>query len=187
MNKTLTVRKAKEALQHLRKLTPANPKLDDNLEMSIKELVLFMAPDLIQMSKRGFTNKEFSDGLAAESVIVKPGTLNRYLNEYLSAKEEANKSEAGPETGKEETTTEAEKADVSTETSMDCGQAATSDLTPSGNSDSAIEDRQSDLVSGSPEISRSKSENLKPHSKGGREKSDSPPQNQGHPSPVSKE
>ena len=45
-----------------------------------------MAADLVQMTKRGFTNKELSDGLAAEGVSIKPWTLNRYLNEYLVAK-----------------------------------------------------------------------------------------------------
>lgn len=98
MSNTITVKKAKGAIQNMRKLTPANPKLDDDLEMTVKETVFLLAPDLIQMSKRGFTNKELSVGLAAEGINIKPGTLNRYLNEYLIAKGDAEKSES-PETG----------------------------------------------------------------------------------------
>lgn len=177
MSKTITVRKAKEALQHLRKLTPANPKLDDDLEMNIKELIFFMAPDLIQMSKRGFTIKELSDGLAAEGVAIKPGTLNRYLNEYLSVQKGATKFEIGSGTGKKKTAFVAEDVVPSPEPGMDPGQRGTTDPTPSDNPESEIEDRQSDLASGSPEVPKS-SENLKPHGKGGREKSESPPQTQ---------
>lgn len=94
MGKSITVRQAKEARQNLRKLTPANLKLDDDLEMTVKETVFFLAPDLVQMSKRGFTNQELSDGLAGQGIQIKPGTLNRYINDYLSAKEDAAKSEA---------------------------------------------------------------------------------------------
>lgn len=95
MSKIITVKQAKTALQNLRKLTPANPKVDDDLEMTVKEAVFFMAPDLIRMSKRGFTHKELADGLAGEGVSVKPGTLNRYLNEYVEKDLEKSKASLG--------------------------------------------------------------------------------------------
>jgi hypothetical protein len=91
MSKIITVKAAKAALQNLRRLTPANPKLNDDQEMTVKEAVFFMAPDLIRMSGRGFTSKELADGLAGEGVSVKPGTLNRYLNEYAE-KDSASKN-----------------------------------------------------------------------------------------------
>jgi hypothetical protein len=97
MTHTITVKKAKDALRNLRKLTPANPKMDDDLEISIKEAVFFMAPDLIQLTKRGLTHREISKGLAVDDIDIKPGTLNRYLNEYLAAKGNAEKSEAAAE------------------------------------------------------------------------------------------
>lgn len=100
MSKTITVKAAKTALQNLRQLTPASPKLDDDQEMTVKEAVFFMAPDLIRMSKRGFTSKELADGLAGEGVSVKPGTLNRYLNEY--AEKDLEKSKASLGTGEKE-------------------------------------------------------------------------------------
>ncbi len=57
MSKTITVQEAKEALKYLKALAPANPKMDDDLEMSIKESIAFMTPDLLRLSKRGFTNR----------------------------------------------------------------------------------------------------------------------------------
>ena len=93
MTKPITVKAAKEALSNLQKLKPANEKFDDGLEMSVKETVFFMAADLIQMGKRGFTNRELSAGLAEQGIIIKPGTLNRYLNEYLAGKKGREKSE----------------------------------------------------------------------------------------------
>ena len=96
--KPITVKAAKSALNNLHKLKPANEKFDDDLEMSIKETIAFMAPDPIQLTKRGFTSKELSAGLATDGIHIKPGTLNRYLNEYLAAKQEVNKSEGGSDT-----------------------------------------------------------------------------------------
>lgn len=110
MAKTITVKAAKDALNNLRKAKPANKKFDDDLEMSIKEAVFFMAPDLIQFTKRGFTSRELAAGLAADGIQIKPGTLNRYLNEYLVAKQGVDKSGA---TSKE-AEADAEKAEAQT-------------------------------------------------------------------------
>ena len=93
MPKTITVKEAKEALKYLKTLVPANPKLDDDLAMSIKEAVTFMAPDLAQFSRRGFTHKELADGLSSRGIAIKSGTLKRYLGEYMAAKNGTEKSE----------------------------------------------------------------------------------------------
>lgn len=95
MTKTLTIKQTKDALRNLRKLSPANPKIDDDLEISIKEAIIFIAPDLIQMTRRGLTIKELSAGLAIDGIDIKPGTLKRYLNDYLLASKKASeKSES---------------------------------------------------------------------------------------------
>ena len=60
--------------------------MDDDLEMSLREAIFFMADDLIQKTKRGCTIKELVKGLSAKNIQIKPGTLNRYLNEYQDAK-----------------------------------------------------------------------------------------------------
>ena len=85
---TITVREAKAALVQLKKLTPARPRLDDDTKLSFKEAVFLMAPELVAMTKRGFTLKELAAGLQAQSIPVKPATLNRYLNEYKAGLEE---------------------------------------------------------------------------------------------------
>ena len=85
MSTGITVKEAKDLLKSMQKITPANPKLDDDLEMSIKEAVVFMAPGLIQLGRRGCTSKELAVGLAERGFSIKPGTLNRYLNDYLAA------------------------------------------------------------------------------------------------------
>lgn len=96
MSKSITIKKVKETLRNLRKLTPANPKIDDDLEISIKEAIAFMAPDLIRMTKRGFTVKELSAGLADDGFDIKPATLNRYLNEHLASKRDLGQSDSTP-------------------------------------------------------------------------------------------
>ncbi len=98
MSKTITVQEAKKALKYLKTLVPANPKMDDDLEMSVKESIAFMAPDLLRLSKRGFTHKELASGLNACGIVVKPGTLNRYLNEHLAASKGLAESDSAADT-----------------------------------------------------------------------------------------
>jgi len=84
--KGITVKEAKEAVKYLKQLAPARPKMDDDLEMSLREAIFFMADDLIQKTKRGFTIKELVKGLSERNIQIKPGTLNRYLNEYQDSR-----------------------------------------------------------------------------------------------------
>lgn len=117
MSKNITVKKAKEALQKLYQLTPANPKVNDDLEMTVKEAVFFMAGDLLKMTKRGFTFKELSEGLAGEGIKIKPGALNRYLNECPAAKEPPEKSDVDRKISKRKTAPKAKAAVVDAEES----------------------------------------------------------------------
>ena len=94
MVKTITVQEAKKALKYLKTLVPANPKLDDCMELSIKEAVIFMAPDLTKFSRIGFTHKELADGLSSRGIAIKSGTLNRYLSEYLASHKSPDESES---------------------------------------------------------------------------------------------
>jgi hypothetical protein len=96
--KAITIQEAKEALKYLRTLTPANPKMDNDLEMSVKESIAFMAPDLLRLSKRGFTHKELANGLNICGIAIKSGTLNRYLNEHLSVSKGLNESDSATKT-----------------------------------------------------------------------------------------
>ena len=94
MAKTITVKTVKEALSNLQKLSPANPKMDDDLDISVKEAVTLMAPELIKMIKRGFTNRELAKGLSDQGIFIKPGTLNRYLSDYMVSAQGPEKSDA---------------------------------------------------------------------------------------------
>jgi hypothetical protein len=91
-----TVKEAKEALKNMKHLSPANPRMDDDLELSLLEVIFFMAPDLIQKTRRGFTIKELAKGLADQKIEIKPGTLNRYLNEFQGVKAEPRPKKAKP-------------------------------------------------------------------------------------------
>ncbi|MDL2227132.1 hypothetical protein LJB86_05715 [Deltaproteobacteria bacterium OttesenSCG-928-M10] len=95
--KGITVKEAKEALKYLKQLAPARPKMDDDLEMSLREAIFFMADDLIQKTKRGCTIKELVKGLSARNIEIKPGTLNRYLNEYQDAQKSGEPAKEKPE------------------------------------------------------------------------------------------
>ena len=95
--KSITVKEAKEAIKYLKQLAPARPKMDDDLEMSLREAVFFMADDLIQKTKRGCTIKELVKGLSEKNIQIKPGTLNRYLNEYQEAHKSVEPTKEKPE------------------------------------------------------------------------------------------
>jgi len=121
MTLTITVKEAKAALVEMKKLTPANLRLDDDAKISFKEAVFLMAPELVAMNKRGFTLKELADGLQAQNIPVKPATLNRYLNEYKAGQGESEtvtkrprskrkKHEPGEESGTAQESAEASEA-----------------------------------------------------------------------------
>jgi len=95
--KGITVKEAKEAVKYLKQLAPARPKMDDDLEMSLREAIFFMADDLIQKTKRGCTIKELVKGLSERNIQIKPGTLNRYLNEYQEAHKGDGPTKENPE------------------------------------------------------------------------------------------
>lgn len=95
--KGITVKEAKEAIKYLKQLAPARPKMDDDLEMSLREAIFFMADDLIQKTKRGCTIKELVKGLSERNIQIKPGTLNRYLNEYQDSQKGEKATKEKPE------------------------------------------------------------------------------------------
>lgn len=107
--KGITVKEAKEAIKYLKQLAPARPKMDDDLEMSLREAIFFMADDLIQKTKRGCTIKELVKGLSEKNIQIKPGTLNRYLNEY---QDNHNGGEPAKEKSEKKSDGVADKADT---------------------------------------------------------------------------
>jgi hypothetical protein len=79
---TITVREAKAALIQMKKLTPAHPQLDDDINLTLRETIFLMAPELVAMTKRGFTSKELATSLQNQNIPIKAATLNRYLSEF---------------------------------------------------------------------------------------------------------
>jgi len=53
----------------------------DDRDLSIKETILRLAPELRRMKKRGFTTSEMIEALKENGLNIKGATLNRYLAE----------------------------------------------------------------------------------------------------------
>lgn len=134
--KGITVKEAKEAVKYLKQMAPARPKMDDDLEMSLREAIFFMADDLIQKTKRGCTIKELVKGLSERNIQIKPGTLNRYLNEYQdvhkggkAAKEKPEKKSdgaTGKADAKSDSTPQSQKAPHVHDTKLSDGPSGSS-------------------------------------------------------------
>jgi len=55
--------------------------ITDERDLSVKETILRLAPELRRMKKRGFTTAEMIEALKENGLNVKGATLNRYLAE----------------------------------------------------------------------------------------------------------
>ena len=80
----LTMKHIKNALDHLGRLRPARLNLSAERDFSLREAVLFMAPELMKLKELGFTTRELIAALTEREIIIKAPTLNRYLSEYQS-------------------------------------------------------------------------------------------------------
>lgn len=72
------------------------PKLPDDVarEMSIKEIIMSLAPKLLGMKRRKFTTAQIVAALKENRIIIDGATLNRYLSEY----QESKKKKTDPDT-----------------------------------------------------------------------------------------
>ncbi len=72
------------------------PKLPDDVarEMSIKEIIMSLAPKLLGMKRRKFTTALIVGALNEDRISIDGATLNRYLSEYQKSKGK----KANPET-----------------------------------------------------------------------------------------
>jgi hypothetical protein len=77
----LIMKDIKKITEHLAGLKPAQPNLDSDLPVTVKEAVELLAPKLRHMKAQGFTLPELAAALAAHGLTVKPNTLSRYLAE----------------------------------------------------------------------------------------------------------
>ena len=121
------------------------PKMADHIaqDMSLKEIIITLAPKLISMKRRGFATDEIAAVLLESKISIDGKTLNRYLNEFkaiekgevpgATAKPKRAKATDGKDgfTPGEEMPSEQPNQEIATEAapSEDC-------LTPDGNTPS---------------------------------------------------
>jgi len=77
----LIMKDIKKITEHLAGLKPAQPNLDSDLPVTVKEAVDLLTPKLRHMKAQGFTLPELTAALAEHGLIIKPNTLSRYLAE----------------------------------------------------------------------------------------------------------
>ena len=67
------------------------PKLADHVpqDLSLKEIIITLAPRLISMKRRGFTTDEIAAVLLESKISIDGKTLNRYLNEFKAIEKES--------------------------------------------------------------------------------------------------
>ena len=65
-------------------------KLADDIaqDLSLKEIVTSLAPQLASMKRRGFTTDEMVTALKENKISIDGKTLNRYLNDYRATGQE---------------------------------------------------------------------------------------------------
>lgn len=86
--------------QDLNKRQP--PKLADDVaqDMTLKQVIIALAPKLLRMKRRGITTDGMVAALKDNKVSIDGKTLNRYLNDYQAArkKKTAPAATANPKT-----------------------------------------------------------------------------------------
>ena len=67
----------------LKKLKPATPELAKaDHDLRAKDVIMQLAPDLLKMRDKGIVTADMLGALRQRGVLVKAGTLTRYLNIY---------------------------------------------------------------------------------------------------------
>jgi E3 ubiquitin-protein ligase DOA10 len=78
---SITTKDIKAIKADLAKRRQARLKATDDRDLSIKDTILRLAPELRRMKKRGFTTSEMIEALKENGLNIKGATLNRYLAE----------------------------------------------------------------------------------------------------------
>ena len=95
IKKTFTqedVKAIRAALKKLKPATPARAKAEHDLRA--KDVIMQLAPDLLKMRDKGIATADMLGALRQRGVLVKAGTLTRYLNLYQ--KEHVGKNPPAP-------------------------------------------------------------------------------------------
>ena len=82
----ITMKDLKAIKADLAKRKPPKPALDANRDLTTKEIIMGLAPDLAKLKSKGFTTQALVDILKEHKISIKGGTLNRYLSEHQAGK-----------------------------------------------------------------------------------------------------
>ncbi|MDL2259812.1 hypothetical protein LJB99_02905 [Deltaproteobacteria bacterium OttesenSCG-928-K17] len=82
---SITMKDLKAIKSDLAKRKPPKPLLDANRDLTIKEIITSLAPELTRMKSKGFSTQALVDILKEHKISIKGATLNRYLAEHKTA------------------------------------------------------------------------------------------------------
>ena len=91
---SITMHDLKAIKSDLAKRKPPKPVLDVNRNLTTKEIIMALAPDLVKSKSKGYSTQNLVGILKEYQVDIKGATLNRYLNEYQSKKKPNSPPEA---------------------------------------------------------------------------------------------
>ena len=77
---SITMKDLKAIKSDLAKRKPPKPVLDVNRDLTTKEIITSLAPELTRMKSRGFSTQDLVDILKEHKINIKGATLNRYLS-----------------------------------------------------------------------------------------------------------
>jgi len=83
---SITTKDIKTIKADLAKRRKARLAVTDDQDLSVKEVILRVAPELRRMKKRGFATAEMIEALKENGLHIKGATLNRYLAEGFPQK-----------------------------------------------------------------------------------------------------
>ena len=83
----ITQEQVKSLREELNRLKPETASLAGNGELTVKQIIMALAPTLERMKKRGFELSEIVFRLHEKGIEVKPQTLAKYLAEARRQKE----------------------------------------------------------------------------------------------------
>lgn len=97
--------------QDLNKRQP--PKLADHIDqdMTLKQIIAALAPNLLRMKRRGITTDGMVAALKENKVSIDGKTLNRYLSEFLPPKPPRKKKVVPDAATNQETTNSSDESD----------------------------------------------------------------------------
>jgi hypothetical protein len=91
---TGTMKDIQNILDELDRLRPARLNLSVKKNFSLREIVLFVAPKLMEKKAYGCSTKELVAAIAKWGFVIKPATLNRYLSVYQAGQGKGTTNEA---------------------------------------------------------------------------------------------